>query len=81
LKELSCHTQEVTKLPVLVAYRRALNFTQTVIKQIPIPVLGDRALSGMFGREGDKVTREWRKIHHEDLNDMNTSPNIVRVIK
>ena len=24
---------------------------------------------------------EWRKLHNEDLNDLYSSPNIVRVIK
>ena len=28
-----------------------------------------------------EVTREWRKLHSEDLNDPYLSPNIVRVIK
>ena len=27
------------------------------------------------------VTREWRKLHNEDVNDLNSSPNIIRVIK
>jgi len=34
-----------------------------------------------FGPKTNKVTREWRKLHNEELNDLYTSPNIVWVIK
>jgi len=27
------------------------------------------------------VTREWRKLHNEELNDLYSLPNIVRVVK
>ena len=35
----------------------------------------------IFGPKRDEVTREWRKLHNEEFNDVNSSPNIVRVIK
>ena len=35
----------------------------------------------IFGPKRDKVTGEWRKLHHEELNDLYPSPNIVRAIK
>jgi hypothetical protein len=35
----------------------------------------------IFGPKSDEVTREWRKLHNEELNDPFSSPNFVRVIK
>ena len=35
----------------------------------------------IFGPERNEVTREWRKLHNEELNDLYCLPNIVRVIK
>jgi len=34
----------------------------------------------IFGPKRDEVTREWRKLHNEELH-MYSSPNIVRMIK
>jgi len=28
----------------------------------------------------DKVTRDWRKLHNENLHDLHSSTNIIRVI-
>jgi hypothetical protein len=35
----------------------------------------------LFGPKRDEVTGEWRKLHSEELNDLYSSPTIVRVIK
>jgi hypothetical protein len=38
-------------------------------------------LRRIFGPKMDEVTRERRKLHNEELNDLYSSPTIVRVIK
>ena len=40
----------------------------------------NRVLRRIFGTKRDGVTGEWRKLHSEELNDLYSSPNIVRVI-
>jgi len=41
----------------------------------------NRVLRRVFGPKRDEVTGECRKLHNEELNDLYSSPNIVRVIK
>jgi hypothetical protein len=38
-------------------------------------------LRRIFGPKRDEVKGEWRKPHNVELNDLYSSPNIVRVIK
>jgi hypothetical protein len=35
----------------------------------------------LLGPKRDEVTAEWRKLHSEELNNLYSSPNIVRLIK
>jgi hypothetical protein len=40
-----------------------------------------RVLRRIFWPKRDKVTREWRKLHNDELNDLYFSPSIFWVIK
>jgi len=46
-----------------------------------LKVFENMVLRGIFGPRRDEVTGEWRRLHNEELNDLYSSPNIVRVIK
>jgi hypothetical protein len=35
----------------------------------------------IFGLKWYKVTGDWRKLHNEELNDLYSSPTILRMIK
>jgi hypothetical protein len=41
----------------------------------------NRMLRRIFGPKRDEATREWRKLHNDELNDLYSSPNISRMIK
>ena len=44
-------------------------------------VFENMVLRRIFGPMRDEVTGEWKRLHNEELNDLYSSSNIVRVIK
>jgi hypothetical protein len=46
-----------------------------------LKVFENRVLRRIFGPKRDEATGEWRRLRNEELNDLYSSPNIIRVIK
>jgi hypothetical protein len=44
-------------------------------------VFENRVLRRTFGPKMNEATAEWRRLHKEELNDLYSPPNIIRVIK
>ena len=44
-------------------------------------VFENRVLRRVFGTKRNEVTGVWRKLHNEELSDLYSLPNILRVVK
>ena len=53
----------------------------TLREERKLRVFENMVLRRIFGLRRDEVTGEWMRLHNEELNDLYSSPNIVRVIK
>jgi hypothetical protein len=71
------------KVPRYATFEEAIQckWSLTLREESRMRVFESRVLRRIFGPKRDKVTGEWRKLHNEELNNLYTSPNIVRVIK
>jgi len=53
----------------------------TLREERKLRVFENMVLRRISGPRMDEVTGKWRRLHNEELNDLYSSPNIVRVIK
>jgi hypothetical protein len=53
----------------------------TLREEHRLRVFENRVLRRLFGPKRDEATREWRKLHNEELRDLYSSPSIIRIIK
>jgi hypothetical protein len=44
-------------------------------------VFENRVLRRILGPKRDEVTGDWRKLHNEELHNLYSTPNTIRVIK
>jgi len=53
----------------------------TLKEERRLRVFENRVLRRVFGPKRDEVAGKWRKLHKEELNDLYSLPNILRVVK
>jgi len=78
-KNLKIQIYRTITLPVALYGCEA--WSLTLQEERKLRVFKNMVLRRIFGPRRDEVTGEWRRMHNEELNDLYSSPNIVRVIK
>jgi hypothetical protein len=53
----------------------------TLREEHRLRVFENRILRRTFGQKSDEVTADWRKLHNEELHNMYSSLNMIRMIK
>ena len=70
-----------TKFPQFCTITLSTSLTYLMVLLPQLSVFDSRLLRTIFGPNRNEVTGEWRKLHNEELNDLYSSQNIIRVIK
>ena len=78
-KNLKVKIYETILLPVVVY--GCETWSHKLREEGRLRVFGNRVLRRTFGPKRDEVTGDCRKLHNEELNNLYSSPNIVRVIE
>jgi hypothetical protein len=78
-KNLKIRIYKTIILPVVLYGYEA--WSLTLREEHRLRVFENRVLRRIFGPKRDEVTGEWRKLHNEELRDLNSSPSIIRMIK
>jgi len=78
-KNLKIKIYRIIILPAVFYGCKTLSLT--LREESRLRVFENRVLRRVFGPKRDEVTGEWRKLHNEELNDLYSLPNIVRVVK
>jgi hypothetical protein len=77
-KNVKIKIHRTITLPVVMYGCETLSLTFT--EGLRLRVFESRVLRRIFGLKTDEVTREWKKVHNDEFNDMYYSPKILRMI-
>jgi len=77
-KNLKIKIYRTIILPVVLY--RCETWSLTLREERKLRLFENMVLRGMFGHRRAEVTGEWWRLHNEDLSDLYSSPNIVRLI-
>ena len=78
-KNLKIKIYRTITLPVVLYGCETWSLTLRV--ELRLRVFENRVFRRVFGPKRDEVTRKWRKLHNDELRDLYSLPNIVRVLK
>ena len=78
-KNLKIKIYKIIILPVVLY--GCETWSLTLREKRRLKVFQNRVLRRVFGPKRDELTGGWRKLHNEELNELYSLPNIVRVVK
>jgi hypothetical protein len=64
-----------------VVHYRCETWSLTLREEYRLRVFENRVLRRIFGPKRDEATGDCRKLHNEELQNLYSSPNIIRIIK
>jgi hypothetical protein len=64
------------KIKIYIELYGCETWSLTLREKRRLRVFENRVLRRVFGPKRDEVTGEWRKLHHEELSDLYSLPNI-----
>jgi hypothetical protein len=78
-KNVNIKVHKIIILPVVLCGCRTLS--PKLREEHSLKVFENRMLREVFGPKRDEIIEGWRKLHNEELHNLYSSPNIIRVIK